>query len=149
MAYKYAYNEEEEKKEYKPAPLQTNRKIWKLVILDLLTLGVYGIIFFIPFSFDLDKISPKKDGSKTMSYLFVYLLSSVTFAIILHIWFYQITERVEEALNERGINYDFGTSTFWTWYIAGSFILVGRIVYLHKLCKAMNLLCEDYNKKIA
>ena len=29
----------------------------------------------------------------------------------------------------------------------GSFILVGEFVYFHKLCTAMNLLCEDYNAK--
>ena len=31
--------------------------------------------------------------------------------------------------------------------IIGSFIFVGPFVYIHKLCKAMNLLSEDYNVK--
>lgn len=39
--------------------------MWKLMILNVLTLGVYSIIFFIPFSFDIDKIAPKNDHSKT------------------------------------------------------------------------------------
>jgi hypothetical protein len=41
--------------------------MWKLILLNVLTLGIYSIIFFIPFSFDLDKIAPKSDRSKTMN----------------------------------------------------------------------------------
>ena len=65
------------------------------------------------------------------------------------IWHYQIASRIEQALSERGIAYDFGTSTFWGWYFFGTFILVGPFIYFHKLCTAMNLLCEDYNKNPA
>ena len=147
MAYKYAYNEEE--KVYKPAKLQTNRSMWKLILLSLVTFGVYSIIFFIPFSFDLDKAAPSKNRSKTLNYIFAYILAYFTFSIVLDIWHYQIAARIEDALEEREINYDFGTRDFWTWFIFGSFILVGPFVYFHKLCKAMNLICEDYNKKIA
>ncbi len=143
MAYKYHYDDEE--KEYKPPKLQTNRSMWKLMILTILTLGIYSIFFFIPFSFDLDKIAPKSDHSKTMNYLFAYILSLFTFSIVLIIWHHLIAERVEEALVKRNINYKFGTNTFWGWYFFGSFILVGPFIYFHKLCKAMNLLCEHYN----
>lgn len=147
MAYKYPYDTEEV--EYKPAKLQTNRSMWKLMILSILTFGVYGILFFIPFSFDLDKIAPKKDLSKTMNYLWAYLLSVFTLAIVLDIWHYQIVERIEEALAARNIDYSFGTGDFWGWFFFGSLILVGPFVYFHKLCTAMNLLCESYNKDIA
>ena len=54
MAYKYPYDIDEKK--YEPPKLKTNRSMWKLIILQILTLGIYGIVFFIPFSFDLDKI---------------------------------------------------------------------------------------------
>ena len=145
MAYPYSYGYEE--KEIKPPKLKTDRSMWKLMILNILTLGIYGIIFFIPFSFDLDKIAPKRDRSKTMNYLVAYILSIFTFSFVLLIWYYQITCRVEEALAKRNIDYEFTTGTFWGWYFLGSFILVGPFVYFHKLCKAMNLLCESYNEK--
>lgn len=144
MAYRYTYDQEE--REIKPVKLATNRSMWKLMILNILTLGIYGIVFFIPFSFDLDKIAPKSDRSKTMNYLFAYILSMFTFSIVLIIWHYHIAQRVEEALSTRNISYDFGTGAFWGWYFFGSFILVGPFVYFHKLCKAMNLLCENYNE---
>ncbi len=84
-----------------------------------------------------------------MSYALAYFLSMITFSIVMIIWHYQIASRIEQALSERGIAYDFGTSTFWGWYFFGTFILVGPFIYFHKLCTAMNLLCEDYNKNPA
>ncbi len=143
MAYKYAYDNEE--KEYIPPKLATNRSMWKLMLLNIVTLGIYSIIFFIPFSFDLDKAAPKRDHSKTLNFIFVYILGLLTFSIAIVVWHYQIAERVEEALCRRKIDYEFGTGDFWSWYVLGSLILIGPFVYFHKLCTAMNLLCEDYN----
>lgn len=144
MAYKYAYDYEE--KEYKPRALQTNRQMWKLMLFNILTLGLYSIVFFIPFSFDLDKIAPKRDGTKTMNYIFAYILSGFTFSVVLAVWHHQVAARVEEALTKRDIIYDFGINDFWGWHFFGSLIVVGPFIYFHKLCKAMNLLCEHYNE---
>ncbi len=145
MAYRYPYDYEE--KEYEAPKLKTDRSMWKLMLLSLLTLGIYSILFFIPLSFDIDKAAPKSDRSRTPNFLFAYILSLFTFSIVLDIWHYQIASRVEDALFERKIDYEFGTGDFWGWFIFGSLILVGPFVYFHKLCKAMNLLCEDYNNK--
>ena len=144
MAYKYAYDYEE--KPYQPPKLKTNRSVWQLILLSVLTLGLYTIIFFIPFTFDLDKIAPKRDGTKTMNFLWAYLLSAITMSIVLLFWFHNVTERIEAALAQRKIEYSFTMGTFWGWYVLGSFILVGRFIYYHKLCRAMNLLCAHYNQ---
>ncbi len=146
MAYKYAYGYEEEKQTYQKPKLPTNRSMWKFMLLTILTLGIYSVVFFIPFSFDIDKIDPKRDGSKAMNYLWAYLLSIFTFAIAMWVWHYQMAERIEEALSKRDVDYDFGTEHFWGWLVIGSLFLVGEFVYFHKLCKAMNLLCESYNE---
>ena len=87
-AMPYPYSLDDEIKEYKPTVLKTDRSMWKLMILDILTLHLYSIFFFIPFSFDIDKVDPKRDGSRTLNYLFAYVLSLFTFAIVLHIWHY-------------------------------------------------------------
>ncbi len=144
MAYRYPYDEEE--RERKPEKLRTDRSMWKYMILSVLTFGIYSILFFIPFSFDLDKIAPKSDRSRTVNYLWIYLLAFFTFGIVIYVWHYQIAGRVEEALEKRKIEYDFGTGDFWGWFLFGSLILVGPFVYFHKLCKAMNLLCASYNE---
>ena len=147
MAYRYAYDDEE--KEYKQPRLQTNRSMWKLMFLSIVTLGIYSIFFFIPFSFDIDKVSPKDDHSKTMNFVFAYILSLFTFSIVLDFWHYEIAGRIEEALSNRNINYNFQTKDFFFCIVLGSLILVGPFVYFHRLCKAMNLLCEDYNENLS
>ena len=146
-SYKYSYNDYEEKK-YTPSKLKTNRQMWKLMLLTILTLGIYSIIFFIPFSFDMDKAAPRRDGGKTMNFLMAYVLALFTFSIVMDIWHYQVANQIEDALSEKNINYDFGTKDFWGWFVFGSLILGGPFVYFHKLCKAMNLLCESYNAAI-
>ena len=145
MAYKYSYDYEEKK--YEPPKLQTNRSVWKLMIVNILTLVIYSIFFFVPLSFDLDKVDPKREREKTMNFLLAYVLSIFTFSIVITIWHYHIASRIEEALSRRNIDYDFSTSDFWKWYLFGSLIIVGPFVYFNKLCNAMNLLCQSYNEK--
>ena len=149
MAYPYDLDYEATAKErsHKELKLKTNRSMWKLMVLSLFTLGFYAIAFFVPLSFDLDKVDPKRGRSKTMNFGVAYLLSFFTFSIVITVWHYHIAERVEEALDRRKINYNFGTTDFWTWYFFGTLFLVGPFIYFHKLCKAMNLLCQSYNEK--
>lgn len=142
---KYDYEAQRKEKAYKPAMLKTDRKMWTLMLFNILTLGLYSILFFIPFSFDIDKVAPKRDGGKTMNFLFAYVLSLFTFSVVVDVWHHGIASRIEDALSERDIDYDFGTGDFWGWFIFGSLILVGPYIYFHKLCTAMNLLCESYN----
>ncbi len=146
MAYRYPYNDEEVK-EYKPARLQENRSLWKYYLFNLLTCSIYTLFFFMPFSFDLDKVAPKRDGTKTINFIFVFFISLFTCSIALLVWMHHITVRIEEALIKRDIKYKFGTNDFWTYEILGSFIGVGPFVFFYKLFKAMNLLCADYNKE--
>ena len=145
MTYKYAYDNEEIK--YQAPKLKTNRNVVTYILLSVLTLGIYNIFFYIPFTLDLEKVNPSGTRGKLMNYLSAYLLSLFTFAIVIQIWHYQVTQRVEEALDQRRIDYEFGTSDFWKWNILGSLILVGPIIYNYKLFKAMNLLCESYNEE--
>lgn len=144
MAYRYPYDEETKKIEIQKLP--TNRNIWKFIILNTLTLGIYSIWFFSPMPSELDKIDPKHDGSRTMSFLAAYIVAYFTVGIVMSCWHYGIAKRVEEAMVRRNISSNFGTGTFWGWYILGSFIGVGPYIYIHKLCKAMNQLSESYNE---
>lgn len=146
MAYKYTYDSEPA---YKKPRLNENRSVWKFLLLNLVTLGLYMVICFIPFSYDLDLIAPKRDHSKTTNFLFVYLISYLTLGIVLLIWFHEISARVEDALRENNIQDSFSTSTFWCWCFTGAFIPFLNLVFYHKLFRAMNLLCADYNRKPA
>ena len=142
MSYKFDYGERAPQR----PKLKTDRAVWKLIIFTVLTCGIYPILFFIPFSFDLDIVAPRRDGGKTMNFLLAYVLSLFTCSSVLYVWLYQITERVEEALRKRKIDYNFSTNDFWIFGVFGWVFLIGSWIYYHKLCKAMNLLCADYNE---
>ena len=146
MAYRYPYDEE--KVEYRPKPLRTDRKMWKLMLFSFLTFGIYSIFFFMPLAGELEKISPSRERGKLMNYGAAYLIAYFTFAIVIVFWHHELASQIEQALRDRQIEYDFGTNDFWGWYFFGSFIIVGPFIYFHKLCTAMNLLCQDYNERV-
>ncbi len=140
-----AYQIEKDDNYIAPRKLKEDRSVLLLYLLTIVTCGIYSIIYYISFSFDLDKVASRHDGKKTMNYLFAYLLGIFTFSIVTDIWLYGVTERMENELKRRDINYKFGTSDFWWWGIFGSLILIGPVVYNYKMTKAMNLLCKSYN----
>lgn len=49
-------------------------------------------------------------------------------------------------LQRRGITTcSLSSSDYWLWGVLGTLIVVGPFVYYHKLFKAANALCENYN----
>ena len=66
MAYKYPYDDEE--KTYQPPKLKTNRNMWKLMIFNILTLGLYGVSFFTPLSHDLDDGTAESQRFESLSH---------------------------------------------------------------------------------
>ena len=91
-------------------------------------------------------VCSRYDGKKTMHYcLLFFLVSYLTLGIGTLVWFNNISARIGNELNRRGVNYSFGAGTFWLLSFLGSLIVIGPFVYVHKLAKAMNKLNENYN----
>ena len=128
--------------------LKTNRRLWKLIVFGIITLGIYNIVAFEEMSGSLNLIASRYDGRKTMSFcLLFFLVSWATCGIGYLVWFHRISNRVGDELQRRGSARTISASTWWLWSVLGSFIIVGPFVYEHKLTKAMNLLSEDYNQR--
>ena len=128
--------------------LKTNRGLLKFILLSLITFGIYGLVFYSKVSTDINQIASRYDGKKTMHFcLLAFIITPITLGIGAIVWGHKISARIGKELARRGIGYEFGAETFWLWEVLGSLIYIGPFVYLHKLCKAMNLLCEDYNVK--
>ena len=126
--------------------LKTNRDLIKVILLSLVTLGIYGIVFYTCVGEDINAIASRYDGKKTMNYLIiVFLLSYLTLGIAPIVWMHKLSNRIGSELNRRGINYSFSAGTFWGWNVLGSLIIVGPFVFLAKMCTAMNELCAHYN----
>ena len=128
--------------------LKTNRGLLKLILLSILTFGIYPIIFYSSISTDINLIAFRYDGKKTMHYcLLFFLVAPVTLGIGAIVWCHRISARIGKELSRRGIAYSFGAGSFWGWNVLGSLIAVGPFIYLYKLCKSMNLLSADYNAR--
>lgn len=133
---------------YPAAPLKTNRGMVKLLLLSLLTFGIYGLVFYSSLSSDINIVATRYDGKKTMHYcLLFFIVAPITMGIGAVVWCHRISDRIGNELCRRGIAYRFGAGSFWGWNVLGSLIGIGPFIYLHKLCKAMNLLCADYNAR--
>ncbi len=128
-------------------PLKTNRGLWKTILLNLVTCGIYGIIFYSSVGENINQIASRRDGKNTLHYCLVYfLLGPITCEIFSIVWLHSLSNRIGDEARARGIATDFGASTYWLWNVLGSLIIVGPFIYLHKLCKTMNALCENYNR---
>ena len=126
--------------------LSTNRGLVKFILLNMITFGIYGIVVLSAISTDINEIASRYDGKKTTHYcLMAFLFSWLTLGIAPFVWFHKLSNRIGMELARRGIAYSFSAGSFWGWNILGSFIVVGPLVYTHKLLKAMNLLCGHYN----
>ncbi len=127
--------------------LKTNRSLIKFILLSIITLGIYAIVFYTKVGTDMNKIASRYDNKRTMNFCLVaFVFTLLTCGIVPLVWYHRVSNRIGNELARRGIDYDFNAGTFWLWNILGSLIIVGPFIYQHKLSKAMNLLCEDYNK---
>lgn len=125
--------------------LKTNRGLVKLFLLTLVTFGIYPLFFYNRIAKDVNTICAR-DGKKTMNYwLLSLIVAPLTCGIGALVWCHRISNRIGDELTRRNIGYSFNAGTFWIWNILGSFIAIGPLVYIYKLCKAMNLLATSYN----
>lgn len=126
--------------------LKTNRGLLKYILLSLLTFNIYSLVVMSGISSDINIIASRYDKKKTMNYLLIiFIFSWLTFGIAPLVWFHRLCNRIGAELTRRGIPYTFNAGTFWLWEILGTLITVGPFIFMYKLLKAMNLLCQHYN----
>ena len=129
-----------------PAQRKTNKGLLKYILLSLITFGIYGLVVISSVSDDVNIIASRYDGKKTMHYcLLFFIVAPITFGIASIVWFHKISNRIGAELKRRGVAYSFSAADFWLWNVIGSIIVIGPFVYMHKLFKATNLMCENYN----
>ncbi len=130
------------------AMLKTNRSLGKYVLLSLITFGIYGLVCMGGMAHDLQYVAFKNDGKKQMNfYLMALLLGPITGGIVTLIWFHNFSNRIGDELKRRNIDYSVSASDFWLWNVLGSMIIAGPFIYMNKVIKGMNLICEDYNRR--
>ena len=133
----------------KPAlQLPTNRGLLKMILLGLITFGIYPIVVYSKISEEINLVASPHDGKHTTHYCLMYFIFSwLTLGIAPFVWSHRICSRIGGELKRRGLGYSFGAADFWLWGILGSLIVIGPFIYVHKFLKSMNLINEDYNQK--
>lgn len=128
--------------------LKTNKGLLKTILLGLITFGIYPLVVMSAVSNDINIVASRYDGKKTMHFcLLAFIVAPITFGIAVIVWYHKISNRIGGELRRRGVAYSFGASDYWLWNVLGSLIVIGPFVYMHKLFKATNLMCADYNVK--
>lgn len=131
-----------------PRPhLECDRSWIKVLLLSMVTCGIYGIITYCKLTDDVNTICRPYDNKTTMNYFLAMLLGSVTCGIYPIVWIHNFCNRIGDNLKNRGIATDFSASTFWLWGVLGSFIFVGPFIFMYKMFEATNQLAADYNAR--
>ncbi|MDO4820206.1 MAG: DUF4234 domain-containing protein [Prevotella sp.] len=126
--------------------MKTNRGLLKMILLGIITFGIYPIVVYSQISEEINVLASPHDGKHTMHYCLIFFLFSwLTLNIATLVWWHRISGRIGQELRRRNLQYSFGASDFWLWNILGSLIVIGPFVYIHKLMKAMNFINADWN----
>lgn len=125
--------------------LPTKRGLLKCIFLGLITLGIYNFVLLVKMSEEINITASRYDGQRTMHYVFVLFLAPLTLGIYPIVWMHKLCNRLGREVNRRGYNYNFSASTMWLWGVLGSLIIIGPMIYVHKLMKTSNLINTSYN----
>ena len=127
--------------------LKTNKGLLKMILLSLITFGIYPLVVMSAVSNDINIVASRYDGKRTMHFcLLTFIVAPITFGIAGIVWYHKISNRIGAELRRRGIAYSFGAGSFWGWNVLGAFLFgIGPLVYIHKLFKAVNLMNAHYN----
>ncbi len=126
--------------------LKTNRSLAKLILLSMVTFGIYAIIVYCGISESVNTVATRNDQKHTMHFaLLMFLIGPITFGIAYIVWFHKISNRIGDELRRRNIPTTFDASSYWIWNVLGSVIIIGPFIYAYKLLTSTNQLCESYN----
>ena len=125
--------------------LPVGRSLVKMILLGLVTFGIYPTVIWSRIVTELNIAASGRDGKRTMPYFGMLMLAPVTLSVFPVVWMHRFCDRVGKQLKDRKCGFRFGAKDFWLWGVLGSLILVGPLVFTHKVMKSMNLINGDYN----
>lgn len=126
--------------------INEHRGLLKNMFLGMITLGIYPFVIMYRMSQEINLIASPYDGKRTMNYAMLMMIMVMTAGIGYLVWETKFCARVQNELGRRGIDYKFGAGSFWGWNTIGCLLFgLGPLIFIHKRCKAMNLLAQHYN----
>lgn len=118
------------------------RSFIKYILLNIITLGIYGLFFWYKWTEDLNRVCDG-DDKDSANYLLVLLLNIFSLTVYVWVWNYQMAERLYAAAPKYGKKLKHG----------GLFVLIWRfflpVVSSYYKIKYLNILSECYNREKA
>ena len=125
----------------------TKRGLVKIILLSLITFGIYGLVNICGIVKDLNKCRlGHNETKKSMNPVGVFFLAFITLGIVPLVWGHRLTKRMSEELEYRDIAYSLKVWHYWVFGLLLCETVVCPIIYLHKLIKASNLINIHHNK---
>lgn len=125
--------------------LKTDRNLFVIVLLNLLTCGIYSFVMIYELSQDVN-LCCAGDGEDTPGLLIFILLSIVTCGIYSYIWYYKLANRLAKNAPRYGLNFQENGTTVLLWQLFGSFLcFIGLFVALNIILVNTNSLCAAFN----
>lgn len=117
------------------------RKIGKYIFLNIITLGIYGIVFWYKWTEDVNKIC-EGDDNDSANYLLMLILDVFSLGISVLVWNYKMAERLYQKAGDYGIELKHG----------GMFVMLCRFIPLvSSIFKIsyINKFVDAYNAQLA
>ena len=126
--------------------MKTNRSLFKYILFNLLTCGIYDLFFIHRLAKDVNEMC-EGDGRHTRG-LFGYLvLSILTCGIYSFVWWYSLANRLRRNSRRYRCYIIEDGSHFLCWCLFGVLLCgIGPFVALHIVFRNTNELAEGYNK---
>lgn len=125
--------------------MPTNRGLLKLIILSMITCGIYSLFFWSKYASDMNIVC-QGDNRHTRGILARIIFNTITGGLYDLFWMYNAGERIAKNAHKRGVHCNVSGSSILLWYILGSFIVIGPFIAIHKLISGLNDLCYAYNE---
>ena len=113
------------------------RSIAKYLILNTITLGIYGIFFWYKWTEDVNAIC-EGDDKDSANYLLVLILNVFSFGINILVWNYQMAERLYQRAADYGVEIKHGGLFVMLCKFLPLVNTILKIAYINKFVEAYN-----------
>lgn len=117
--------------------MMKKRKIGKYIILNIITLGIYGIFFWYKWTEDVNKLCDG-DDKDSANYMLMLILDVMSLGISVLVWNYKMGERLYQKAADYGVELKHGGAFVMLCRFIPLVSSIFKISYINKLAAAYN-----------
>ena len=128
--------------------INNERSIWPVLILSVITLGIYPIWYYHKIVQDVNLIC-EEDGKRSPGVLVWLVLTLLTCGIYNMLWWCNMHDRLRATAKTKGVTIEQTTSGLMLLFI-GAYFVMGILTWvaLHKFLSTLNDMATAYNREI-